>query len=103
MIHYWNLLWDWNVIESVRSVHSFFEGLAIAFFALLVLFDILAHLCEDENKNRAKKLERIGLCFFGLAILAEIATHEYSKRNDELSEKEIRELSAVSQQARIDA
>jgi hypothetical protein len=103
MMHYWYLLWDWNVIESVRSVHSFFEGLAIAFFALLVLFDILAHLCEDKNKDRGKKLERIGLYFFGLAILAEIAAHEYSNRNDELSEREIRGLSAISQQARLDA
>ena len=103
MMHHWNLVWDWNVVESVRSVHSFFEGLAIALFALLVLFDILAHLYEDKNKAQAKKLDRIGLCFFGLAILSEIAAHVYSERNDELSENEIRGLSAVSRQARIDA
>lgn len=64
MMHYWNLLGDWNVIDSVRSVHSFFEGLAIALFALLVLFDILAHLYEDINRGRSKALERIGLCCF---------------------------------------
>lgn len=49
MTHYWHVLFDWNTLESVRAVHSFFEGLAIAFFALLVLFDILAHQSEDKN------------------------------------------------------
>ena len=102
-MHYWHLLFNWSVLESVRKVHSFFEGLAIALFALLVLFDILAHRSEDTDKDRARRLEKIGLWFFGLAILAEIVTHEYSNRNDALSENEIRGLSAVSQQARIDA
>ena len=32
MVHYWNLLWDWNTLESVRKVHSFFEGWALVFF-----------------------------------------------------------------------
>src|ERR1035437_2628683 len=103
MMHYWHLLFDWDVLESVRKLRSFFEGLAIVLFALLVLFDILAHRSEDKNRERARKLERIGLWFFGLAILAEIITHEYGKRNDDLSENEIRGLSAVSHQARADA
>jgi len=102
-MHYWNLLWDWNSIDSVRSVHSALEGWAIIFFALLVLFDVLAHLSEDEHKKRAKKFERIGLYCFGVAVLTELIAYPYSRRNDELSGTEIRELSAISKQARTDA
>ena len=94
---------NWNSIDSVRSVHSSLEGWAIVFFALLVLFDVLAHFSEDTHKERAKKFERIGLCCFGVAVLAELIAYPYSRRNDELSGTEIRELSAVSKQARLDA
>jgi hypothetical protein len=103
MMHYGNLIWDWNSIDSVRSVHSALEGSALIFFALLVLFDVLAHLSEDTNKDRSKTLERIGLCCFGVAVLAEMLAYPYSKRNDELSGNEIHRLSAVAEKARDDA
>jgi hypothetical protein len=102
-MHYCDLLWDWSSIDSVRSVHSTLEGGAIVFFALLVLFDVLAHLSDDTHKERAKRFERIGLCCFGVAVLAELIAYPYSRRNDELSGTEIRELSAVSKRSRDDA
>ena len=99
-MYYWNLLWEWDSIDSVRSVHSALEGGALIFFAMLVLFDVLAHLSEDKSKERAKILERIGLCCFGVAVLAEVIAYPYSRRNDELSGNEIHRLSTVSEQAR---
>jgi hypothetical protein len=87
-MHYWNLLWNWNIVESVRVVHSFFEGWALVFFALLVLFDVLAHLTEDGHKARSKTFERIGLWCFGVAVIAEILAYPYSRRNDTLSSQQ---------------
>jgi hypothetical protein len=95
MMHYWNLLWDWNNLDAVRAVHSFFEGWALVFFALLVIFDVLAHLAVD-NKPRAKTLERIGLVCFAVAVLAEGLAYPYSQRNDTLSERIIVSLSGLS-------
>ena len=57
-------------------------------FALLVFFDVLAHLSQDDHKGRAKLFERIGLCFFAVAIVAEILAYPYSQRNDTLSSKQ---------------
>src|ERR1700730_5531167 len=84
MMHYWNLLWDWNTLDSVRAVHSFLEGWALVFFGLLVLFDVLAHLAE-EDKSRSKNLERIGLVCFAVAVFAEGLAYPYSRRNDTLA------------------
>jgi uncharacterized membrane protein len=95
MMHYWNFLWDWNTLDSVRAVHSFLEASALAFFALLVLFDVLAHV-YDEHPKMAKGFERAGLWFFGVAVLAEILAYPYSRRNDELSERVIVSLSGLA-------
>jgi hypothetical protein len=88
MMHYWNLIWDWNTVDSVRTVHSFLEGWALVFFALLVLFDVLAHLYEDEHPSRANLFERTGLWFFGVAVFSEILAYPYSQRNDTLSSQQ---------------
>lgn len=96
-MHYWNLLWDWNTLDSVRAVHSFLEGWALVFFGLLVLFDVLAHFAE-ESKSRAKHLERIGLACFALAVLSEALAYPYSRRNDALARRQDAE-----QQAKIAA
>src|SRR5579863_111116 len=57
MMHFWTTLWDWSSLESVRRVHSFFEGWALVFFALLVLFDVLAHLSEDNHKETSQTVD----------------------------------------------
>ncbi len=95
MMHYWTLLWDWNTLDSVRAIHSFLEVSALTFFALLVLFDVLAHVYAEHVK-RAKQFERVGLWFFGVAVLAEILAYPYSRRNDELSENVIVSLSGLA-------
>ena len=89
---------DWNSLDSVRRTHSDLEGAALVFFALLVLFDVLAHL-SDENKNREKLFVRIGLCCFAVAILAEIAAYPYGQRNDALSAQVIVSLDTKAQDA----
>ena len=101
-MHYWNLLWDWNALDAVRTVHSAFELSALIFFALLVMFDVLAHL-SDANKTLEKRLERLGLICFAIAVLAELVAYPYSKRNDELSGNEIKTLSELASRARVDA
>ena len=95
-MHYWNLPWDWNNLDSVRTVHSFLEGWALVFFALLVAFDVLAHQAEKEHPARAKRFARIGLWSFGVAVFAEILAYPYSQRNDTLSEKIIVSLSELA-------
>jgi hypothetical protein len=77
---------DWNSLDSVRRAHNDLEGAALVFFGLLVVFDVLAHLSEDKNRNRARLFEKIALCFFAIAVLAEIAAYPYGQRNDKLSE-----------------
>jgi hypothetical protein len=92
---------DWNSLDSVRRAHGDLELAALVFFALLVLFDILAHF--SEGKKREKLLERIGLCFFAIAVAAELAAYGYGQRNDALSDQKIRSLDAVSHDADITA
>lgn len=89
---------DWNSLDSVRRAHSDLEFAAIVFFALLVVFDVLAHFAE-ENKKRETLLERIGLCFFAVAVLSEMAAYRYGQRNDALSAQVIVSLDAKAQDA----
>lgn len=95
------LIPDWNSLESVRHTHSVLEFGALVFFALLVIFDALAHLSESQKRERI--LEKIGLCFFAIAVLAEIAAYPYGQRNDTLSEALIGSLDAKARQASADA
>jgi len=85
MIHPWRLLWDWNNLESVRSVHSRLEACALMSFAFLVIFDVLAHMSEDAHYARAKRFEKIGLLCFGAAVLGEVLAYPFSGRTDALS------------------
>jgi hypothetical protein len=93
---------DWNSLESVRSAHSDLEGAALVFFALLVVFDVLAHFAE-ENKIRGRLFEKIGLCCFAVAVLAEIVAYPYGQRNDALSAQIIRSLDTTAQEAASNA
>lgn len=87
----------WNSIDSVRRVHSDLEFGAILFFALLVTFEVLAHLSKDDVKKAL--LEKIGLWFFAIAVLAEIAAYPYGQRSDALSAQVIGSLDVKAQRA----
>src|SRR4030081_3114174 len=89
---------DWNSLDSVRRAHSRLEGSALVFFALLVVSDVLAHL-SAEDKRRETLFEKIGLCCFALAVLAEIAAYPYGQRNDKLSADMISSLSEEAGEA----
>lgn len=102
-MHFATFLPNWNSVESVRRAHSVLEAGALVFFALLVLFDVLAHLWEDKDKDRARLFDKIGLCFFAIAVLAEIAAYPYGQRNDRLSAEMIGSLSEKAGQAEIKA
>jgi uncharacterized membrane protein len=73
----------WNSLDSVRRVHSDLELIAVVFFALLVLFEVLAFLEKEHTKKTL--LEKIGLWFFAVAVLAELIAYPYGQRNDTLS------------------
>lgn len=75
----------WNSLDSVRHAHSEMEGAALLFFALLVLFDVLAHLSKDDSRKHA--LEKAALIFFAIAVFAEVIAYPYGQRNDTLSER----------------
>jgi hypothetical protein len=88
---------DWNSLDSVRRAHSDLGAAALIFFALLVLFDVLAHLSKDEERKTL--LEKVGLGFFAVAVLAEIIAYPYGQRNDTLSEQIIGSLDSKAKEA----
>ncbi len=90
---------DWDSLDSVRYAHSHLELWAIAYFALLVVFDIWSHLADDRDHERARILEKIGLCCFGVAVVFEIAGYIYGERNDTLSERVIGSLDVKAESA----
>lgn len=93
------LLPDWNSLDSVRRAHSSLELWSIWLFAVLVVCDVMAHLVEDNRKALAKNLERIGLCCFAVAVIAELGAYKYGERNDELSQNVITSLDAKAKNA----
>lgn len=94
---------DWNSLESVRRAHSHLEAASLVFFALLVVFEALAHLTEDKAKERT--LDKIGIVFFAVAVavLAEIVAYPYGQRNDELAQQAIGSLDAKVKEAQGNA
>lgn len=96
-MHFATLFPGWNSLDSVRRTHSDLEAAALVFFALLVLFDILAHLSTDNKKKTL--LEKIGLGCFAIAVLAEVVAYPYGQRNDTLSERMIRSLDTEAREA----
>lgn len=87
----------WNSLDSVRRVHSDLELIALVFFALLVLFEVLAFLEKEHTKKTL--LETIGLWFFAVAVLAELIAYPYGQRNDTLSAQVIGSLDVKAQRA----
>jgi hypothetical protein len=88
---------DWNSLESVRRAHSHLEAASLVFFALLVVFEALSHLAQDKPKERT--LDKIGIVFFAVAVLAEIVAYPYGQRNDELAQQAIGSLDAKIKEA----
>jgi hypothetical protein len=58
----------WNTASIVRDIHDWLEGLALVFFAGLVVFDVLAHLGTKHNRQ----VEKTALICFAIAVIAEI-------------------------------
>ena len=87
----------WNSLDSVRRVHGDLELIALVFFALLVLFEVLAFLEKEHTKKIL--LEKIVLWFFAVAVLAELIAYPYGQRNDTLSGQEIGSLDIKAQRA----
>ena len=88
---------DWNSLESVRRAHNRFEAFSLVFFALLVVFEALAHLAEGKPTERT--LDKFSIAFFAVAVLAEIAAYPYGQRNDELAQQVIGSLDAEVKEA----
>jgi hypothetical protein len=100
-MHFATLIPCWNSLDSVRRAHRDLGATALAFFALLVLFDVLAHLSKDESRKAL--IEKIGLCFFAVAVFAEIVAYPYGQRNDALSGQMIISLDAQAHEAALNA
>ena len=95
------ILPDWNSLESIRRAHSDLEAAALVFFALLVVCEALAHLSDDKKTER--RFDKIGIVFFAIAVLAEIAAYPYGQRNDALSGRIIGSLDAETKEALIES
>ncbi|HXM08678.1 MAG TPA: hypothetical protein VN946_01875 [Terriglobales bacterium] len=91
------ILPDWNSLDSVRQAHSDLELAGLVFFALLVVAEALAHNSKQEKRKHL--FDSIGIWFFAVAIVSEIAGYWYGQRNDALSEQVIVSLDAKSQEA----
>jgi hypothetical protein len=92
---------DWNSLDSVRHTHSGLEAAALVFFALLVVCEALAQLSDDKKIER--RFDKVGIVFFAIAVLAEIAAYPYGQRNDTLSGQVIVSLDAKSKEALANA
>src|ERR1700693_4787469 len=101
IMHFAICLPDLNSIDSVSRTHSDLEGAALVFFALLVVCEALAHLSDDKKKER--RFDKIGIVFFAIAVLAEIAAYPYGQRNDALSEQVIVSLDVKARDAASNA
>src|SRR5260370_12267418 len=86
----------WYSLSSVVEIHADLEGIAVAFFVALVVFDVAAHL----NKPQETLFERIALFCFGVAVLAEVCAYPYSRRIDTLTEGKIATLNKEAGDAR---
>jgi len=91
------ILPNWNSLDSVRQAHSSLEAAGLVFFALLVVAEALAH--NSEQEKRKHQFDSIGIWFFAIAVLCEIAGYWYGQRNDALSEQKIRSLDALAEDA----
>jgi hypothetical protein len=96
MIHFAILHPDWNSLDSVRLAHSALEVAALIFFALLVVSEALAHLSDNDKKE--KMFDKIGIVFFAIAVLAEIIAYPYGQRSDALSGQVIVSLDAAARE-----
>lgn len=87
----------WNSLDAVRRIHSDLELSSIIFFALLALFDGLAHWAKDRSKER--RFAEIGVWCFVIAVICEGVAYPYGQRNDTLSERVIVSLDAKATHA----
>jgi hypothetical protein len=95
------ILPNWDSLDSVRQAHSDLELAGIVFFALLVVAEALAH--NSEHEKRRHLFDSIGIWFFAIAVLCELAGYEYGQRNDALSERIIRSLDVEARDASTSA
>src|SRR5258708_4339405 len=95
------ILPNWNSLDSVREAHSNLELAGLVFFALLVVAEAVAHNSKQEAKKHL--FDSIGIWFFAIAVLCEIAGYWYGQRNDTLSEQVIVSLDAKSKEASTNA
>jgi hypothetical protein len=91
------MLPDWNSLDSVRRAHSVLEGAGLAFFGLLVAAEAIAHTSRDEERKHV--FDTVGISFFAIAVLCEIAGYWYGQRNDALSAQVISSLDIKAQDA----
>lgn len=91
------ILPNWSSLDSVRHAHSDLELAGLVFFALLVIAEALAHNSKQEEMKHL--FDSIGIWFFAIAVLCEIAGYWYGQRNDALSEQVIRSLDATARSA----
>lgn len=95
------ILPNWNSLDSVRRAHSDLELAGLVFFALLVVAEALAHNSKQEERKHL--FDSIGIWFFAVAVLCEIAGYWYGQRNDDLSEQVIVSLDAKARDAASNA
>lgn len=91
------ILPDWNSLDSVRRAHSNLEAAGLVFFVLLVVMEALAHNATDDKRKHL--FDSIGIWFFAVAIVCEIAGYWYGQRNDALSGQIISSLDAKAGEA----
>jgi hypothetical protein len=95
------ILPNWNSLDSVRRAHSDLELAGLVFFALLVVAEALAHNSKQEDRKHL--FDSIGIWFFAIAVVCEIAGYWYGQRNDALSEQVIVSLDVKARDAASNA
>lgn len=90
-----SLLPGWNSLDSVSATAHGFQLVAIVFFALALIIELLLLFIEDRPIHR--RLELVGIVLFFLCAGAEFVAYKYDVR------REILELSANAPRRLSDA
>jgi divalent metal cation (Fe/Co/Zn/Cd) transporter len=60
----------WNSLETTKSIHRWTQGAAIFFFALLVLFEAVAHW--SKKKEITDRFLTFAIVAFALAVVLKL-------------------------------
>ena len=82
----------WDNLEVANGIHNFFEVVGLVGFAVLVAFEVLAHVNGKKNPKREHLFKVLALISFAFAVGSELCALPYGRRADKLAGAELERL-----------